>query len=541
MTSTSYPGSATSVIATSAPVDGSNFSWMGPLRPILVLFIVSLSSEAIRPYVFSFTEEKDMTSRFSSATDALDALHAFGFLYPDATQGFQYDVVSAFKSTTDGQVTQGSLCGFNCRDHKGQYNCGMASSLNRGVSKSTFAPAEFILEKCAITEQGLDQVRQWFLDSRLDSFCDQFEIDDPSVRMALRYSFANRRTEANLFGGDPEQHPEIIRIIRSLKQMGMKVNLTATGGRWMNEPSYVKQLLADPPNVICVSLDDMTVLEFLQYSRMSPAELKVAYNAMDKAGDADYGQKKKTLAGFYVARYMSELPGGIPVPLLFNSVIGPGNILALPEITHLVEHTFKGSVLNPYPTQGSFNYESVEANQQYLQSLGHFVDSAIQKTLKGGRFVKRLHYWLILKAVFNRYQGDWPALARAMHGYGVWTCYEEAMAGFYVQPARSEVTQAPLIPVGKVVRRENVNGVPGGHLGCTWNTQTVTQLEQIHSPEQVAAHILGGMTLQATQSAARCEGCFMPRLMFNFVSSFLGLDPGLRHEVIMLRKQHVGF
>jgi hypothetical protein len=483
-----------------------------------------------------------MKSRFSSSVEALDLLHAMGFVYPDATQGFQYDIVSAFKPAEGGAVTQGSLCGLNCTTQKGGYSCGMASSLNRGISKSTFAPASFILDNCAIVEQGLDQARNWFLDSRIVTFCDQMAIQDGNARGALRQSFTQRRTEANLFGGDPEQHPEVVAIVRGLKRMGMKVNLTATGVRWLNDETYVDQLMENPPNVICLSLDEMRVTEFMAYCQMSPAELKHAYNALDKAGDADYGQKKKAIAGFYVARRLSEMPSTVTIPpVLFNCVLSHRNIHTITEIAYRVERSFNRAILNPYPGQGSFNYESVEPNIQYLKALRRFVNDAIVKTLEGGRFVKRLHYWLILKAAFNHYGDNWPELARAMHGYGLWTCYREPMAGFYVQPARSEQLRSPIIPVGRVVRPENVDSAPGGYLGCTWNANTVTEDGQISTPELVADHILGHMTLLAAMSRNPCEGCLMPRLMFNYVSSMLGLNPALRHETNMLRKEAVGF
>lgn len=483
-----------------------------------------------------------MEFRFDSVQDASARLHALGLFYPDATQGFQYDVVASFKPTGEGKVTQASLCGFNCTTKKGNYNCPAATTLNPGVSKSTFAPAKFILDKCDVVEQGLDLVRQWFVDSDLDSFCQETEITDPVFKAAIRASFERRLTEANLFGGDSEQHPQIVEIIRRLKERKMKVNLTATGGRWMNDQRYVDELLADPPQVICLSLDDLTEDEFTAYASMSAAELKNAFKTADRE-DWDYGQKKKAIAGLYVARILTDLPGKLPCGLLFNTVLHPGNISRINEITKTAEAAFPGLIVNPYPGQSSFLHEPATVDEDYFRALEHFVDHAIEKTKEGKRFVKRLHYWLVLKAAFNHYRYQSPEeLGAALSGYGVWTCYQEPMAGFYVQPSRSEVPVAPLnVHLGKIVRREDVEGVPGGYLGCYWNPNTVTERSQIKTAQGVADHILHGMTELARKSHKPCPGSLMPRLMFNFVSTWKGLSRLLRPEVTRLRRLHAGF
>ena len=483
-------------------------------------------------------------SAFANPQAALDHMHAVGNLYADATQGIQYDVVSVHKPNGDGTLTQASLCGFNCTKQKGGYNCSSATSLNQGVSKTTFAPSSFILERMAIAEAGLDLVRKWFIDEDLNRFCEQWQITDPNVKEALRTSFSTKRTEVNFFGGDSEQHTDIIGIIRGAKRMKMKGNLTATGGRW-GDPAYVDALLEDPPAVVAVSYDAPSLTEFHQYSQMSVAELSHEMKRMDQEGDADYGQKKKAIAGIRAARILTDLPGGLPCTLLFNMVLHPGNIFDIDEIKTAVENRFPGSVLNPYPGHGSMNNDPVVTNVDYLREFRKFVKLAIRKTLAGGRFVKRLQYWIMLEAMFDYFGDEWDELARAADGHGVWTCFEEPMAGFYFQPAKSTIARAPLHQLStKVVKREHVAGLPppGGYPGCYWQSDTVTDnSRQIETPEQVFEHIIRNMRVLAAQSTNRCPGSLMPRLIFIIVSCLRGMAPHLRPRAIELRKQYQGF
>lgn len=492
-----------------------------------------------------------MIARFESPIAALDHLHSIGYLYPDATQGMQYDLVSAWKPVEGGAIKQTSLCGVNCTTEKGQYTCPSAITMNAGASKTTFAPASFIVAKALIVEQGLDLVRHKFARDDVYDFCQRSEIKSTAMVEALVMSFLNRRTEFNCFGGDSEQHPEVVQIIRTLKTHGMKINLTATGLRWVNDPEYPDELLADPPQVICVSYDAPSLDEFRRYADMSLADIRAEIRALDRSPTEEWrhGQLKKALASIFVARYLSSQSSkGLPCGLLFNTVLHPGNIRDIDQITKEVEAAFPGSIVNPYPGQSAFDNTFQDPGEEYLVYLERFVDRAIEKTLSGKRFVKRLHYWLMLKAAFVVYRDDREALKRAMSGYGVWTCFEEPMAGFYVQPSRSPIPKQPLIQLtGKSVRPDNVPAIPGGYLGCFWNPFTVTENDQqITSPQQVYDHIMQNMMNLAARAKQEdpdhaCGGSIMPRLGFNGVTTEKGMNQRLRPTYRELRRQYAGF
>lgn len=167
-----------------------------------------------------------------------------------------------------------------------------------------------------------------------------------------------------------------------------------------------------------------------------------------------------------------------------------------------------------------------------MESLESFVNSRIAEHVerKDG-IVPRLHYWLMLKAVFITHRNDLKEIVRNMSGYNVWKCYRTSGVGRYVQ-------------IGASPECHEGEKTAGGHLACFWNSETVTREDkQVWEmrPTETAVYLAKGMRKLAEQTDRPCAGCIFPRLGFDMVSLERGMNEELVPTYLELRKEYVGF
>ncbi len=166
----------------------------------------------------------------------------------------------------------------------------------------------------------------------------------------------------------------------------------------------------------------------------------------------------------------------------------------------------------------------------------------IERTLHDARFVKRLQYWLMLLAAYNTWEKRPDLIVAALAGYRTWQCYRPN-AAWYLQIGRLERPNfIPIAGLTKSAPKTNPpSEFPGGHPGCFWNAQTVTDERKVESPDQIERFLQGGMEELMKKSANPCPGCVMPRLLFHEVSLTSGMNPVLVPEYLRLREHYVGF
>lgn len=440
-------------------------------------------------------------------------------LIADVAGGIQIDINAVKKTLPSGEQHEASLCDHNCTADVGGYDCPAAFSHNKGT-KPHFAPPEKIIKWITLGRGGLRRARDVFLREKFNDYCEKMDIPD-AVQDELMTALQGDRFEVNLFGGNPEMHPYVLSIITSLKQKGFKVNLTTTGRRFMKSTPFLDEFLIDPPHVLALSADDFEKGELPVLLKMEPEEMRTAWKNIPPT----HGQKQKCLEALYTAKILGERT---QLTILFNMVLHPGNAGDFHELFTLLTESFPNVLINPYPTQTRFFYEEGDANREYLEALERVVDFMIHETIMGNRhIVLRLHYWLAMKAVFGVLRGNGRAIADFVSG-AIWRCYTRP-GMMYLQ-----IGQGPKnLPAA--------HRYAGGHLGCFWNNQTITQTKQIMSAQQTDGFIRGEALLLSKQTASPCGGCAFPRLMFDMITTERGLHKMITPAYIQLRKKYAGF
>lgn len=438
-----------------------------------------------------------------------------------ALGGIQVDVNAALLETAYG-FQEFSLCDHNCTDETGGYSCPAASSLRRG-SRGRFAPAAKLLADIERVAGGIRLAMCSFLGTPFSEYCNQFRIPaatDDQIKTLL----SSGRIEVNLFGGNPELHPKITSIIRELKGQGFVVALTTTGRRFMRDPAFLNTILDCPPDIVALSLDDLEATEICALAQLRSPELHTYWRRVNPR----HGQRQKAIEAIYVARLARDL-SHFP-QLLFNVVVHPTNLSQIWERVDALLENFPAQ-LNLFPVQSAFGFRPSPFGVEHLDDLERFIQHMLDLHLiPHARFVPRLHYWLMLKSVFETFRDQPHAVLAGLAGYQTWQCYRAPGVGRYVQFGAAPTLSATAT-------------IPGGHLGCFWNNTTVTVKQQIwHQSEmEIAEYILGGMGNLVRLATRDCPGCVFPRLNFDMVSLELGLAEDLRPNYLQLRQHYVGF
>lgn len=397
-------------------------------------------------------------------------------------------------------------------------------------------PVDTVVSSIATLEQGIDDARTTFFDDRFQQYCQDFHIPS-NVAAAMQGTMDTQGIEVNLFGGNPELHPNITEIIRSLTTAGHTVHLTTTGGRFMRDPAFLQAILENPPTCLALSADDFTdAADIRSLASMSLDDL----HAMWQRIPFRHGQRRKACEAIYAAKLAQQFQG-FP-PIIFNMVLHDGNIAHVDGMIAALSEIFPDTHINPFPAQSAFSYSEPilsAANAPYLRNFIDHIIAAQSATTESGNsdhpYVPRLHYWLMLRAVFDWANDDMAKAVEAITGKNVWQCYRAPMAGSYIQIG--------LGPEGE--ERQTVNQKPGGHLGCFWNRNTVTTTEQLWNTGSTAAtvtrYIQTGKSALAAASADVCPGCAFPRLTSHILATESGMDPQLVPHYLARRQEALGF
>lgn len=413
-----------------------------------------------------------------------DRMEALGLLY-GVSGGVQIDITASRQSAENGLV-DASFCDHNCRttthgQETGNYDCPAAFSLHKGLKVSTMAPAELLVRGIERTMQGIALANALIIENgMLANYFARSNIP-PEVQQEIIAMLSRPPHEVNLFGGNPERHPEILAIIAACKERGFTVNLTTTGGRLMLDEEFRQAFLENPPDILASSADDFeSVQQVKELAGLTTEDIEGRWKQMP----ASHGQQRKALEAAFVAKLAQQYPS-FP-KLLFNLVVHRGNLGYIEELIKELRRDFPKAVVNPYPSQSSFLPEEFRPvwQEKDIPLLEKFVDARIQEHLQlSPGIVRRLHYYLMLKAAFVTYRKQPTQLIRMLSGNGVWKCWETPGAGRYVKIGGSpEVYQ-------------DSARTAGGHLACFWNNKAITTREQVWemSPEAIAGYILGGM------------------------------------------------
>lgn len=450
-----------------------------------------------------------------------------GFLY-SISAGFQFDLNTALKQTPKGYF-EAHLCDHNCSQDCGNYACPAAFSLNHGVNPSTMLTFDEITGSLTHAQSGLKLMNKTFMARFIDKYCQEWHIP-PAIKARIKATYAHNKFELNMFGGNPELHPDFFRIITWAQQAGWRVTTTTTGKKFLYDVNFTNAFLRHPPDLLAMSADDYEDLDEL--TQVLTMELSTIKNYWQKANPL-YGQRKKALESIYVAK-LAQTTTGFP-QILFNIVVHPGNLAQISQMLKIFSQSFPSIILNPYPAQSSFELGSNVWRVELLELLEQFVDSMIARQLDqvGAPykcFVPRLPYWLTLKSVFNTY-GHSQLTAQMMSGVDTWQCFRNPGSGRYLQASSSQ-------------QQCDKNTKVGAHPGCFWHNHTVTISDQViyhMNAQQISDYLLTVKPELGQNTKDGCPGCIMPRLMFDGPTIELGLAPHLKPAYLKLRQQYFKF
>jgi len=447
----------------------------------------------------------------------------YGYIYT-VSAGFQFDLNSVLKKTFHG-FAEGHFCDHNCTTDCGNYDCPAAFSRNKNILPQTLMTLENIKRSLQTVKNGMILANAVFLKKLLPLHAKNFRLPK-NIEKEIEKNLAKNQLEINLFGGNPELHPHFLEIIKSAHQLGWKVTTTTTGKKFLHDEKFVEGFLRHPPDLLAISADDYeSIDELKRLLTMSLSQLKMYWQKANPL----YGQRKKAYESIYVARLAQTEKRFCPV--LLNIVVHPGNIHHIDQMLEIFHSHFPHVKLNPYPAQASFSHGLVEWTKPELLLLEKFIDFMIAAQLKNlSYYVSRLPYWLTLKSVFLATK-DFKKRCYFLSGNEVWQCYRSPTAGKYFQAASANQTKTEIFS-------------PGGHPGCFWNNETVTDAKQQIwkiSAEKIKKYLLTEKVQLAKKAIRPCPGCLMPRLMFDGLSIEAGLNPQLIPYYLTLRKKYFRF
>jgi len=453
-------------------------------------------------------------------------LKELGFVY-DVQSGFQFDLNTILQKTEKG-FFEGHWCNSSCTIDCGNYDCPAAFVYNQNRQPDSLMSFKEIETSLVMAKKGLERMNEVFLKEVFPRYAEDFKIPQEVARI-LHETLKDGAVELNIFGGNPELHPDFLKIVKTAKKIGWKTATTTTGKRFLYEPDFLEKFVKSPPHLLAFSADDYEDIDELKrLLGFSLKKLKIFWQKVNPL----YGQRKKAHESIYVAKLAKKTTGFCP--LLFNIVVHPGNLSFIEEMMALLHQAFPKAIINPYPAQSSFSYDPPVWEEAHLKKLEKFVDLMIKKQIgqvgvKKKTFVPRLQFWLFLKSVFLAKPGK-KKLLEFMSGSHLWQCYQRPGAGRYLQAGSST---KPRTKTSKV----------GGHPGCFWNNRTVTDERQLWlmSDRKIADHILKDKLNLAKKAKKPCPGCIMPRLLFDGVSTELGMNPRLVPAYLNLRKKYFKF
>lgn len=447
-------------------------------------------------------------------------------LVADAFATIQIDLNVIHRPDSSGS-SETTLCDHNCTTHVdgiptgGSYTCPAAMSLNRGARSIAPAPGGHLIDGLTATVAGLRSAQREFLDHDLEAYFDAQQVPY-RLRSPMRDSLSTSRIVTNLFGGSPENHPEVLDIVDALHGVGSDVHLTTTGRKILRDKAFREDFLRRPTDLIGLGADDFD----------SPADVNKLF---DQSFDEltrlwrqtpwQHGQRRKAIEAVQLCKLAEREP--LP-PILFNVVLHPGNLADSLELMDQLTHRAGPQVvLNPYPVQTAFMGERGELTSQQLADLSVFVDQALDAHLTsvtGGEprwnLAPRIGYWILMRSLLDS-SIDAALVADRVGGADVWRCYQERGAGRCVQ-------------VGIAGKGAKPKEDPGGYLGCFWNNSTVTDDRQFWELNitDISTWTLDGRRAAAAHAADPCRGCLFPRMSMDTVSLELGLTneakPGYR-------------
>lgn len=457
---------------------------------------------------------------------SLQQLKQFGFVY-DVCAGFQFDLNTVLKPLL-GNFTEGHYCDHNCTQGCGNYDCPAAFSHNKNIIRHSTMSLEHISSALEIARAGLLEMNHRFLQYYFDDYAREYHLPQ-EIAAEIKTILAQDEVEVNLFGGNPELHPHFLDIIPIARKMGWKITATTTGKKFLSDTDFYERFTECPTDLLACSADDYESVDELK--RLLDMDLGSLKKYWQKANPL-HGQRKKAYESIYLAKLTHSQDF---CPLLFNIVVHPGNLNAITEILSLLKAHFPNAKVNPYPAQASFEYSDVEWEEEDVPVLEAFVDlmiecQIVQVDKQLNDYVPRLPYWLALKSVFQAAFSR-KEIKSLISGNGIWKCYSRAGSGRYLQASCAQISRPEMFSVG-------------GHPGCFWNAETVTNGEQQlwnMDTGAIAQHILIDKPVLAQHAARPCPGCIMPRLMFDGVAIELGLNPRLLPAYFALRNHYLHF
>ncbi len=480
-------------------------------------------------------------------------LYSTGMLNGNVFGGLQASIPVAQKLLPGGQIIDQDWCGHTCaieakgKKTGGKYVCFSSAALNPGIKPKTMAPASFIGELIAAEVESGYKYRDYYVRNVLPGQAKQFGIpEDVTLMLGQELTDPKKKFEVNLFGGDPDEHPEIDKIITQAQNLGTTVvNLTSTMRRLITDQKFVEALSTHQPNIMAVSLDDIPIEALRRMAEMSLEELKTEWKRALKE-EPLHGQRQKAIEGIHAGVLMREQ--GWTSKLLFNMTIHPGNVSIFVDMHRELAELFPGCLANPYHVQGGHANEETVFPTSSLSDFEQLNNWLIEQTLAGNPNIsKRLHYYLFMRAIFDTLREDPEAVAKWIFGYESWTCFRGEGASRYSQFGASPLAwpgTEPLVQIGKdTLRIQGNKQYPGGHRGCFWNKTTVTEPEQIGTNGDLMGYLTKGI-FQLANSANennKCQGCIMPRLIFDLLCLMSGMNQRLIPNFIALRRQYVGF
>lgn len=451
----------------------------------------------------------------------------------DFCAGIQFDVMVALAKLNHELRKNAGLCDHNCTVEVGGYDCGMAKTKRPGqISIKSLAPAEVILGSLKIIIAGLKDFNSEFVNDHIHKLA-EIGATPTSLLNEFKVKLSQQKIILNLFGGNPELHPEIFQIIRGAEDEGLTVNLTTTGGMFMHE-GFSNKFLQNPTD-IALSADDFESAKQIKELAKLVRENKETFKKTWLSIPAQFGQKRKALEAIYAANFFYE--NGIEKDVLFNMVIHKGNLGSLFELIDALKTEFPNVLINPFPAQEAFYGGETSFENNDIDIWSELIERMIQAHLKGESWIsKKIHFWIFLKAGLELFREKPEKFFAFISGYESWQCYSENIgAGRFVQ-----VGGSPELIEG------DGDVVAGNHLNCFWNGETIfNRSGQVFdlTPNQVNEHIRSDMRQAFLQNQeGACSGCNFPRLnALDELVMIAGMNPEVLEKYKEIRKHYLNY